>query len=429
MRSASRTAVVRVTAVVAVLLAGAGCGGPAQVVWSPDGSRGLYRAMGGDDAVALIDADGHVEGHLDDAGPGTAWTADSATLYFGGSDDEDGPAPAPVSHRWVGGGDDEPAAAARAGAAAVCRWHAGVVDRVVAINRAEVADVELSPDGRWLAIATQAGHQDPAEPAAAPDPAANSGGAGLYAYALRSARLYRISAAPAPISFTGPDRLAIVETTGPDVGRIVEVSLDESATGLDRTVRATVLPDATPPPRSVAGGLLFLTTAGTFPAPPTTRPVAAAVYRARSDGQIDRLAEASGIGSAFAVSPDGRRVLFTRPSGRAGPSGTDAGELAVMDADGSHCHRVMDLSPLAGLPLTPAWHGNDRVTFVSDTGQLLPDQNGGTAKTAYDVVDYDVPADGPLRLARTLSGEWPTELKPSLTRAPAPTVPGGPVPR
>ena len=43
----------------------------------------------------------------------------------------------------------------------------------------------------------------------------------------------------------------------------------------------------------------------------------------------------------------------------------------------------------------------------------MPARQGEVGKTAYDVVDYDVPPDGPMVPARTLSRGWPVDLKPS----------------
>ena len=440
MRSVARAATVRGLIPLSVLLGtAAGCAGPSQVTWSPDGSHGVYRSAGGNNQVVLVDKAGRVLASLPATFGDVGWSADSSAAYFG-SDDTGGPPPAAVSHRWVGG-DDEPAGRSTADATAVCRWRAGRVDRLVAINDALVTAVRPSPDGRWLVIEARPGGSSLTGVLLRGMGETVEGGPGLYAYAMPTGRLYRLATSVVASGFTGPDRVAIVEATTPDVGRIVEQTLDETSEP-DRRPRVTVLPHATSAPQPAAGGLVFLTTAGTFPAPPSAV-TATALYRVRPDGRIDRLADATvAAGLAFSVSPDGRRIPFCQASDHGG--GQDgrgpSDELAVMDADGSHRHPLMNLSGVAGgSSITPAWHGNTRVTFVSQAGgQPVAAPHGQAEKTAYDVVDYDVPADGPMVPAQTLSRDWPVDLKPSApalesdaaTTRPAPAHPGpaGPLP-
>ena len=266
-----------------------------------------------------------------------------------------------------------------------------------------------------------------------------AGGPGLYAYALAPGRLYRVSSQlDVRYAFTGPAQLAVVEGIGADVGQIVEHRLDESpapspdrpaATAVGRP-RVAVLPHATSAPQAAEGGMVFLTTAATFPAGPSA-PITTALFRLGPGGRIDRLADAlDGFAPAFAVSPDGRRILFRqaaaeppadKPPGTKPPgvppttaAATPPDELAVMDADGGHRHRVMDLDAMPGQgAMLPAWHGNGRVTFVSAQSQIVAAADGKPAKQAYDVVDYDVPPDGPMVPVQTLSRDWPADLKPT----------------
>ncbi len=403
-------------AVAALLGAAAGCAGPSTLTWSPDGSHAVYSAQNGSGQVVVVDRGGRVLAPLPATFGEVGWSPDSSTAYFG-TDDRGGPRPAAVSHRWAGG-DDEPAGGSTADATAVGRWRAGHVDRLVAIDDALVTAVRPSPDGRWLVIEAQAGGSSLARALvrglgygkAAP------GGPGLYAYSLPSGRLYRLASSVVASGFTGPDRLAIVEPTAPDVGQIVEQTLDESAAQPDRRPRVAVLPDATTAPQPAAGGLVFLTTAAAFPAPPSAPP-ATALFRVRPDGRLDRLADAVvAAGLAFSVSPDGRRILFCQAADHGGgPDGRGpADELAVMDADGSHRHRLMTLAGIPSSSVKPAWHGSGRITFVSTAaGQPVPAGAGQADRTVYDVVDYDVPPDGPLVPVTTLSRDWPVDLKPS----------------
>jgi hypothetical protein len=397
----------------ALLATASGCVAPSRVSWSPDGSHGVYQPHGGAGETVLIGDGGHVLAQLAGATGDVGWSADSSTAYFGVGDDRGGPRPAVIRHAWLGGGDDEVPGPSTADAAAVCRWRAGKVDRLVAIPHASIAAVEPSPDGRWLVIAAGPGTSiwsavlSMTSSSAAP----NTGGAGLYAYALGSGRLYRIAFGPVDHAWAGPDRLAMVESTGPDVGQIVEQTLDEAAAAPARRPRVAVLPDATSAPQPAAGGLVFRTVVATFPAPPAgdSTPVTA-IFRVRPDGRIDRLADTDG--GTLAVSPDGRRVLFSQRSPH--PGGKETSELAVMDADGSHRHGVMDLAGIGGSSLiAPAWHGSDRVTFASAEGRTVKAADGQSERTVYDVVDYVVPRDGPMRPVATLSQDWPTDLKPS----------------
>ena len=418
---------VRRATVGAVLWAAAaavgGCNPVSQVAWSPDGKHAMYTAAGPTPANAgsgltVLDGDGHVSGQLPRATGEVHWSADSTTAYFGG-DDHGGPRPVPVSHQWVGGAD-EPAPASTAAAAAVWAWRDGRVDRPVAIDRATVTAVHPSPDGRWLVIEAAAGPFSFRDLLPAGTPAVTGGGPGLYAYAIATGHLYRLDGSPTPHAFTGPNRLSLVESTGPNVGQIVEQTLDESAAKPARRPLVAVLPDATPPPQMTAAGVLFMTTAGTFPAPPSAAAPVTALYRLTAAGRIDRLADATtDVGLTFAVSPDGRRVLFCQRPTASGPT-----ELAVMDADGSHRHALLDLSTVpGGHTIVPAWHGNDRVTFAAlAAGQPIAARPNRAARTAFDVADYDVPPDGPMRPVATLSRDWAADLKPSEPAAtPQPT--------
>ena len=399
--------------VMAVCLAAAGgCTPTAHLSWSPDGAHGAYFVPTAGKLLPgvgyLIDAGGKTTGRLGPTFGSFAWSADSQTVYFGGYDNTP-PANDMAERGWLVDPQQPPPPITDAPEKeyppmVLCAWHDGQVARLVSLGNRYVVFVRLSPDQNWLAVTAAArdhGDQWRFE---------------LFVCNVASKKLHVISeSCGMGACFSGPSRLAYCERAG---GSIVEVELNESADHLDRASLVDVLTDRTDCLAAVSDGMLFTTSGRTFPAvsskAATDRPPS--LYRfSSSDGKLKMLAESTG--QLFSISPDGKRVLYIADKPGVDES-SDKRELAVMDIDGSNPHVLMDISRYGSQPpMWPAWHGNDRITFVSASGTDLPGKADEDPRLAFDVVDYHVNAANLLEPAITLSSDWPAEMKPAMRKA------------
>ena len=393
-----------------------GCTPTAHINWSPDGAQAAYFVPTGGKLLPgvgyLLDGGGKTTARLGPTFGSFAWSADSKAVYFGGYDNTP-PATDLAQREWLVDPKAAPPPISDSSDGeyppmVLCAWHDGAAERLVSLGNRYVLFVQLSPDQKWLAVTAAArdtGDQWRFE---------------LFVCSLATKTLHVVSEnCGMGACFTGPSRLAYAQADGPTTtGSIVEEELRETADHLDRVPLADVLWDRTGCIAAVDDGLLFTTAGRVFPAkaskaaadqPPNL------YHYSRADGKLTMIAESTG--DLFAVSPDGRRILYIKDT--PGIDGSpDRRELAAMNIDGTDGHVLSDISRYGSQsPMWPAWHGNDRVTFVSPGGADLPGKPDEDPRMAFDVVDYRITPTNSLEPAATLSGDWPAEMKPAMRKA------------
>ncbi len=385
----------------------AGCEPAAQVAWAPDGSRAAYFVPTTGNPLPgvsyLLDSGGKVTGELGQTFGSFAWTTDSETVYFGGYDNKAGGDGGGPIKNWSTDSDETAAHVTtdQYPPMALCRWHDGKAERLVSVGNRFVLFVDLSPDASWVSIVTFA--KDPDEH---PE---------LFAYNTTSKKLYELSIhCTTAACFTGPNKLAYVEADREKqgispTGKIVEVTLDESAEHLDRVPLVDVLWDKTSYLQRTEDGLLFTSMPRTFPVKSRSendRPPGL-YHFTKADGGVVAMEEFAF--PLFQPSPDGKRILYLKvtPAAKETP---EKRELAVMNSNGSDSHVLCDITGFGPQPpIWPGWHGNDEMTFASPTPQDFPGQDG---RITFDVVNYSIDARGEIRPVKVLSKDWPLEMKP-----------------
>jgi hypothetical protein len=397
-----------------LLLVAAGCEPASHIAWSPDGSHAAYftpvqgKLLPG--SGYLIDPSGKVLTPLGLTFGSYDWSADSKTVYFGGYDDNS-PASDGAIRKWMI--DAEDAAAVNANPTdefapmALNRWRDGKIEKLVSLRNRLVLFVHESPDQTWIAAVVFVKNSEN-----------DHGHAELFAFNTESKKLYELSDnCGFGACFTAPNKLAYVESgrddKGSSAGQIVEVVLDESAQRMQRNPLVEVLWQKTTDLKAVEDGLLFTTVGRTFPANSASWPgdlAQASIYHfTRANGGLGVLSDSTS--DLFLPSPDGKRILFLH-----GPPGKL--QIAVMNANGSDPHDLRDIHEYGSQPpMWPSWHGNDQITFVSAEGTNLPAAVGQTPRTAFDVIDYRITPQSQLEPVKTLSQDWPVEMKPSMKTA------------
>lgn len=403
-----------------------GCETPAQIVWSPDGKLAAWRR---DARLWVIDENGGIVKTFDRQTLGGAiWSADSRALGFAAVREADEVEPDfEVRHNWLQSSTENSAATQPASPEtegktdwAVYFSHLDSLAPLFHFRASSVWHIALSPDEKWIAVVAWEEDPDHFE---------------LYVYSAVSRHLYPLAAASGlGMCFTAPNRLAYVELNDPaaemdhQTGRIVEVTLDDAAQTLERKPLLEVLPGQTPWLAAIdTENIVFTSKPHAYPGPPADRNEYHLFHYSRADGALTAIAEDAG--PFFLPSPDGTRILYQKLTpGTAG--GSDTAELAVIDVNGSNGHVLRDLSDI-GLPLWAGWRGNDQITFVSDPDQATPatqqsDENQRTM--ILDLVQYRLTSDGKLEALRTLSQDWPEEMKPYFGLRKLPTTTTAPSP-
>ena len=431
-----------------------GCLPPSQLFWSPDGRRAGYWAnkMG---KGYLVDEEGKIVKKLGVTTGAGAWSGDSSTLYYFSvgkrkkktvSIDEDQRWRVPsrvAGWAWLPpqdplgllSGEDEYEFTLKA-----CREKR--VSRVFSTSRFCPYYMDVSPDGRWLAILASARLRAPVKGAAEARENEDGDTFGLLlTYSLSSGRLFLMSdQLLGNFCFTGPARIAWgqleAEAGGPEGQRgsvaLTEGILDESRTKLEASLlkRFDIKGD------KLAGAPMWLATAGTDVLWLTQTPEAEVVepdepaeprpetsdrrsehqlYRfSRSRNASEKLAELAG--PILTVSPDATNVLIERwrpvPDGAPGER-----ELAVLTLADGRIHSLLSLEHLDGLlPAWASWRGSDQVSFIHPPDRRLTRDRGDGMP--IDLVLYRLTEDHRLESIRTMSRKWPKEMRPWLTRPP-----------
>jgi hypothetical protein len=191
----------------------------------------------------------------------------------------------------------------------------------------------------------------------------------------------------------------------------VETNLDESRTEFEQSTLAHVVPAATPWLQALGEDILLTAAPMSLPGKPSEHDAMNLYYLSRADGSITSIAE--DIGPLFAPSPDGKRILFEKKTPREGQS-TKA-ELAIMNSNGSDVHVLRDNTD-SGLPMWPAWRGNDEIAFVGPMEDAKTVTDDEKTLLLFDVVLYRISPEYTLEPIRTLSQTWEDGLKPSRKR-------------
>lgn len=423
------------------LLLLAGCNLPAQLVWSPDGSRAVYRV--GADAY-LVEHTGRVIEQLGPSTGGYAWSGDGKRLYYAtalgadgddeNTDDRRATSPlTPVWHEWFAGPEPPFKVNARSDVAEIRMNTGGGRSRVLCRLGGQAAVASLSPDENWLAVVMML------EPEPGPnieeDDDANADAAkgddvdgtevdssatvALYAISLRSGRVYLLGyPAFLGMAFTAPGRLAYLERgagrwNDPMSGsRLVEVAMGARRRTLKREqpygdVGAPLwlrpLPGGDLLILSVPAAVVQAASAqgGDGSLPPAT------LYRfERATGRLQHLTH--DLSPMLSVSPDGRRLLAARVNPPATPDGDETHELVLMNADGSHVRRVRRLDH-PWLTLWPSWRDAEHFLLPSEESV---GHSGASGITRYAIEEYRVGPDAGIERVRTLSAGWDEQMLP-----------------
>jgi len=410
--------------VIVVTLAVAGCDVPAQIVWSPDGSRAAYRS--GENAV-LLDQKGTILQPLGASIGGFVWSDDSKSLYFA-SNDEDRNTPTSLNLQWLGptGGSATPPSTESAEPKTVTAVSVLINGKTTPLFRlADVIlwDLQLSPDGQWIAAMTSVDKQDD-----------NSQEFRLFAYSIHGGGLYELSRfCGLGHCFDGPSELVFIEASGLDAvgqlsGHIVKVKLDKSSPELVRRPLLDVLLPLTKWIEPCKGGFIFTAAPRAFPAPSTPdlprQPYKLFNYSC-ADGGLAVLAD--DVGELFDASPDGKRILFEKLTAAEVPAARPTtaeslsrpaparDELCVMNANGSDPHVLRSLDEYIGdpsPPMWPAWRGNDQITFIATAENARSVKVDDHDRKVVDVIQYRLTEKGALEAMHSLSADWKPEIKP-----------------
>lgn len=425
------------------LLLLAGCNLPAQLVWSPDGTRAVYRV--GADAY-LVEHTGRVIEQLGPSTGGYAWSGDGKRLYYAtalGADGDDEntddrratPPLTRVRHEWFAG--PKPPFELKAGSeVAEIRTATGSGrSRVISRLNGHAALASLSPDENWLAVMMmlepKSGTGSAEDGDGGDDPNAAKGDdvdgtkvdssatIALYVVSLRSGRVHLLGyPAFLGMAFTAPGRLAYVER-GPGLwndplsgSRLVEVAMGARRRTLKREqpygdVGAPLWLRPLP-----GGDLLILSVpaaevqaasaqGGDGSLPPAT------LYRfERATSRLRTLAD--DLSPVLSVSPDGQRLLAARMNPPATSDGDETHELVLMNADGSHVRRVRRLDH-PWLTLWPSWRDAEHFLLPSEESV---GHSGASGITRYAIEEYRVGPDAGIERVRTLSAGWDEQMLP-----------------
>lgn len=382
------------------LLFTTGCDYPAQMHWSPDGSRAAY--FGGDANMHsfLIDEHGKILADLGQSTGGLAWAHDGHALYFGGMEPQPQSPPTRVDRRWL------PEAAIPAPnqqqekdptQVTVSRWRDGKSEELFRLDEDILWYLIASPEGRWIA-AVASKDKEPANH--------------LYVYSLQSGKLFALGRVDYwPATFTAANKLVTTRLPAGHVGEpisamalLTEITLDEGRRQLAQD-DLLVLQGGATCIQPLGRDLLFAGTSLHLPSKSEEQPKLDLFHYSRQAGTVKALAE--NVGPLFMPSPDGRRILYEQKTGEG-----DDSSLVVMNANGSDPHVLReDLRPYGRVGMWPAWRGNDHITLVTtEPGEHQEIQ--GQMRTPVEVLLYRMNEQMKLETVRTLSELWPVEMKP-----------------
>ncbi|MBV8780173.1 MAG: hypothetical protein JO353_02140 [Phycisphaerae bacterium] len=441
--------------VLGILFLANGCDLPAQIEWSPDGATAAYRKG---DQLAIFDAKGHIFSSVSNQknGGGMAWTPDSKSLYVAAdANDEAGfvtmgstaplaqsmlAAPLAINRAWCAGSAcadsacadsapttaqstthpaTHPATQPATGPATQPSQDSVILEytsnhswqSLARLPGQRVIYLRVSADGRWLLIASFAANETKAT------------AAHLIVISLPTKQGYAISDRAIGACFLGHDMLAYAEKSADgDAGRIDEIKLDVSAVTAKRRELLNIVPTRFGWMQSCDGDILFTAKPLATPQPVEQSAKQCSLFRyTRANRGMMSIAE--NVGPLFAVSPDGKKVLFEKLSDVDSATQTSATqptsapalrrELSVMNANGSNPQILCTLTDSEDAPLAmwPAWHGSDRISFVGPNPK--PIQQNGKAMKQYSVVDFALSDQGGLTDPHSLSDAWDQNLLPT----------------
>jgi hypothetical protein len=376
--------------------------------WSPDGSRAAYRI---ENRGYLLDENGTVLADLGDSSGGFAWSADSKALYYATVENTrpDAP-PATIKYDWL---PNPPALTAPVTQplepAKYPTLHLSSDGKSTALfflpYPTPIWYLLISPDQNWLA--GLASNKD-----------VFKGDYSLYVYCIKSKQLYLVSGSCASaITFTGPARLAYVEPSRPGddvdglVGQIVEMTLDENAGKLQRQPVLEAIPKATVWMQSLAEDLFFTAAPRSFPANIAEQQdegIFKLYHFSRANRSLTVIAD--DVGGGFWLSPDGRKILFEKITPQT-PQKSKSRAIAVMNVNGSDSHVLRDLHDSDQMPMWPSWRKSDEIVCFPPISPAVDRKGIDGDKVLIDVVLYRLTPQHQLQEIRTLSKDWPVEMK------------------
>lgn len=418
-------------------LLSAGCSIPAQLAWSPDGSKAAYRVG---DRAYLVDDQGHFLADLGTSMGGFAWANDGQALYYANTIPDTSrageaaplapasghgldaavlgpgqpgyaspppvaPEPLPPERRlttdietdWFAGpaptprdpqfnsGDETPSVST------VRVWRGEQPEDLFQLPD-PVVYLQLSPDQQWLAAVTY--HEVKTANEA-------QHWFGHYVYDLAAGRAHLLGWSGSWASaFTGPNRLAYVQpvpgvpVAGGD-GQLVQFELNSSNARHRKLRRDTVVPLPGPAVwlRTVGDDLWMICMQRKTPGDSDDKDIASLYRLIGRTGGMERVAK--DVGLLFVPSPDGQRILYAQ--------GGDDSRLVVMSARGGSRRQIID--NWNGRALWPSWRTNDEIV-VATTQPAQGDQPDEQGRVPFHAVIYRVTVDNRAEPLRNLSADW-----------------------
>jgi hypothetical protein len=394
-----------------------GCHIPAQLAWSPDGSRAAYRVG---QTAYVIDKDGAVLEKLGASPGGFAWSGDGKRLYYASAfDEETNPKPVPtVVDRDLFQGPVPPFEFKSRDNVVAIRVLEDRKPRDICRLSGELIHVALSPDESWLAAMVMF-NPDTSEPLEGDEEQDTGSWLDLYAISLRDGTVHLVAhVASFGMAFTGPDRLAYVErepgkwTTSPISAKLVEASLKDAA---GKAPRTKPFRNENVPLWIRAQGEDFWLMALSMDAAKKAQEhdtehdeLPVTLYRfTRTTGKLTKVAE--NLSTLLTVSPNGKRLLAMRTHKR----GEDKTyQLIVMNADGSNLQivRTTEKDNL-GSPLFPSWRDDNHLILPS-AHMIREDGDKDNIRHLYSIEEYEVGEDNQLKRIRAITQKWPNDMLP-----------------
>jgi hypothetical protein len=286
------------------------------------------------------------------------------------------------------------------GSTEVIRWNGdGSYQSLFSLDYS-VLHLCASPDDTWLAAI-----------AIKPKDETGDSALSLWVYHQPSRLLFLLDEdCGLPIAFTADNRLVYLRGTDirfgddPRVGELVEIELNTTWERPPLEHLLHVAADTTWM-QSIGQDLILTTHQRNLPSVSMTSPrsdIYQLYYFTRAERSLAMIADS--VGKWFSISPDNQRILFEQieptPNGKVGRR-----QIAVMQTNGTNRQVLRDL-PDDNLP---NWHGNDEITFLSDTPT-------GPAKepdhSSYDLINYRIDGDQ-LTPVKNLTQHWENALKPA----------------
>ncbi len=392
---------------IGALLFLSGCGPKGTVIWSPDGSRGVYVL---DDQAQLIDQDGNVVQQLGEC-RSVVWSSDSKTLYFNRRGSGKSPVKITVFDNATTQAATLPAGdpPAERSTCEVLTFADGKIQSLAELDLPAARLSVVSPDNSFLILI------DDAQPA---DAAGVVAGRAITAYQPATKTQRRLGTAiSSSACFTAPTRLAFIAPmdaapAGELLAAVTEIDLN--AAKLDPQKLLYVVGAADSKLAAVGDNLLVSTYAAAFPMPAKDADPKRTLYQwTRANNAVTPIVEDLADGD-FSVSPDQKRLLLHRAT--TVKDGKAVRNVVTVRMNGSDPQTVALMSD----GFIPTWRGNRQVTYAAPASDGKVLTVGDKRRAIMDVLLVEVDEQGTLGKPTTLSRDWDDSRKPYVqSEAPA----------